>query len=164
MIMDLLNKLEMEPDQYNILDAIRIKQGKEKNRDNKEFTTDLIKIQFDNPRGKYNMYRAMATHGKDHKSIKISDAIPKDLVPQKKFLEKVAAAYRKYFKGAKTRVQCRSGDMHLNIKETGTTKFQTMEINTAKKAIQKVQEKNEEDGTQEENKVESVSAKRKKAF
>lgn len=104
-------------------EVLRLPQREITLRDGKVIQTDTIKIKFNLLQGKLNLFKALVANGKNFKQVKVHDAIPSDLIPEKRELDDLASDYRKKFPGCKTRTMCRFGTVYVAIKKAGETTF-----------------------------------------
>jgi len=105
---DILTKLGLKLSLAGI-QVYRLPQREITLRDGKKIWTDTVKITFPNLQEKIDLFKCLATNGKDYKNIKVHDAIPQDLIAEKRETDDLASDYRTKFPGTKTRTLCRFG-------------------------------------------------------
>ena len=93
----------------------------------------------------------------------MADAIPYDLVGRKKFLDTLAADYRKAHTGSKTRTVCRSGEMIIVVKAAGEKKFLKKDVDKTREELGLATEEEEDDDSSEiEQSPQDVRGKKSK--
>ena len=96
-----------------------------KNSEGKEFTTNATRITLTGTQDKFTIFKSLVQNGDRISGIKIHEAIPRDMIPLKKKLEKISAKWRKANPKLKTRVTCKNGELMIMQKnnEKGEEKF-----------------------------------------
>ena len=122
-VAETLKGIGMDLVENGLSDTYRLPQKSIVTRAGATIVTDAIRVTFQTHRGKLALYTAMVAKGKDFPLIKIADAIPFDLVKEKKKLDDLAADYRVLKPGIRTRTVCRFGEVFIMVKAEGTTKY-----------------------------------------
>ena len=110
-------------------DSYRLPTQTKTDKDGKDYQTNGIKITLLNQRGRQLIYTALKKNGKALKSFRIQQAIPRELIPVKKTMEKIAKTIRETVKNTKTRVQCRRGEISITTKNTKKNEATFTKIN-----------------------------------
>ena len=150
MVFQALTSLGLNPTNAGVREVNRLKQRQITLKDGRKVTTDTVKIRFDTFNQKLELFKALALKGKDNPAIKVADAIPYDLVGRKKFLDTLAADYRKAHTGSKTRTVCRSGEMIIVVKAAGEKKFVKKDVDKIREELGLITEEEEEDDSSSE--------------
>lgn len=72
---------------------------------------------------KMALYKALANNGKNNMKVRVQDAIPADLINDKRELEKIGSRWRKENPELRTKVLCRNGEVSLYTKEKDEKKY-----------------------------------------
>lgn len=121
-------KKKMEEIKINMIelgsfDSYRLPAKERTGKDGNKYTSHGVKITLLNQRGKQLIYSALKMHGKNLKNFKIQQVIPRELIPTKQTLEKIARNLRNTVDNTQTRVSCRRGEISILTKGTNETKY-----------------------------------------
>ena len=97
----------------------RIKSKTIKTQDGKDFTTNATRITLSDVKGKFSIFKSLVHHGDLITGIKISESLPRDMIPLKRKLEKISAKWRTNNKQLKTRVISKNGELIIMMKDMG---------------------------------------------
>ena len=121
-------KKKMEQIKVNMIelgsfDAYRLPPKERTDKDGKKYLSDGIKIVLLNQRGKQLIYSSLKAHGKNISNFKIQQVIPRELIPIKKTMDKIAKTIRDTAAGTKTRILCARGEITLATKDLNEATF-----------------------------------------
>ena len=122
MVHNFVESVKIEKIQCGITEAIRLPQRQIKTN-NTTITTNTVRVTFGSFAHKVALYRALALNGKNSATIRVQDAIPADLMGEKRELEQIASKWRKNNQELRTKVLCRNGEMVLLTKEKEEKKY-----------------------------------------
>ena len=119
---EFLDSIKLDKSSCGIVEAIRLPQRQIVINGASVLST-TIRVTFLGMAHKLALYRSLATNGKNSSKVRVQDAIPSDLMPDKRELEKVANKWRKDNPDLRTKVLCRNGEMVLLTKEKEDKKY-----------------------------------------
>ena len=125
---EFLSTVKIEKHLCGIVEAVRLPQRQIVLNGQSTLTT-TIRVKFNSFTNKLALYKALAAHSKKSSKIRVQDAIPADLMNDKRELEKVGAKWRKENPDLRTRVICKNGEMQIYTKEKDQTKYNKVPSN-----------------------------------
>ena len=108
----------------------KVKQGK-------DFTTTGIRLTLLNPRARELIYKGLLQFGSEMKNIKVQQAIPRELIPLKKSLEKISRTMRAN-SDIQTRIALIRGELIIRKKSKGESKYTTIAKSLVEETIKKM--------------------------
>ena len=140
----------------------------------KEYMTNTCKLSFVSVEDKINFFKCLKENGKKIPNLRVKECLPKDLLPMKNNLERIAHKWRKDEEGLRTRVQVRNGELQLMIKKPDESKFtraasnkinselswlkeQKVEDNSKNKRPRPEEEEEDEDNLNQINQIETIA-------
>ena len=124
-----MEQIDVNMIELGSFDSYRLPTQTKTDKDGKDYQTNGIKITLLNQRGRQLIYTALKKNGKALKSFRIQQAIPRELIPVKNTMEKIAKNIRETVKNTKTRVQCRRGEISITTKNTEKNEATFTKIN-----------------------------------
>ena len=119
---EFLGSIKVETSLCGITEAIRLLQRQVQINGVLTWTT-TIRVTFQSFAHKIALYKALATNGKNSANVRVQDAIPTDLMNDKRELEKIASRWRKDNSDLRTKVLCRNGEIGLYTKDKDEKKY-----------------------------------------
>ena len=136
---EFLSSIKVDTSLCGITEAIRLPQRQVQLNGVLTWTT-TIRITFQSFAHKMALYKALATNGKNNANVRVQDAIPADLMGDKRELEKVAARWRKENNDLPTKVLCRNGEISLFTKDKDERKYTKVPKETIDLELQPIAE------------------------
>ena len=136
---EFLSSIKVDTSLCGITEAIRLPQRQVQLNGVLTWTT-TIRITFQSFAHKMALYKALATNGKNNANVRVQDAIPADLMGDKRELEKVAARWRKENNDLRTKVLCRNGEISLFTKDKDERKYTKVPKETIDLELQPIAE------------------------
>ena len=136
---EFLSSIKVDTSLCGITESIRLPQRQVQLNGVLTWTT-TIRVTFQSLAHKIALYRALAAHGKQNANVRVQDAIPSDLMGDKRELEKVASRWRKDNSDLRTKVLCRNGEISLYTKDKDEKKYSKVPKETIDLELQPIQE------------------------
>ena len=136
---EFLGSIKVDTSLCGITEAIRLPQRQVQLNGVMTWTT-TIRVTFQSLAHKIALYRALATNGKQSANVRVQDAIPADLMGDKRELEKVASRWRKENTDLRTKVLCRNGEINLYTKDKDDKKYSKVPKETIDLELQPIAE------------------------
>ena len=122
MVHNFVEAVKIESVQCGITEAIRLPQ-RTIQTNGTTITTNTVRVTFVSFAHKVALYKALSKNGKNSATVRVQDAIPSDLMGEKRELEQIASKWRRNNDELRTKVLCRNGEMVLYTKEKDDTKY-----------------------------------------
>ena len=136
---EFLSSIKVDTSLCGITEAIRLPQRQVQLNGVLTWTT-TIRVTFQSLAHKIALYRALASNGKQNANVRVQDAIPADLMGDKRELEKVASRWRKENSDLRTKVLCRNGEISLFTKDKDEKKYSKVPKDTLDLELQPIAE------------------------
>ena len=91
---DFVKSFNIQKIQCGITEAVRLPQ-RQIQMNGATITTNTVRVTFLSFAHKVALYKALATNGKKNANIRVQDAIPADLMGEKRELEHIGSRWRK---------------------------------------------------------------------
>lgn len=144
-VQTVLNNLEFPNPEARVAHVNRLPAKPYVDKNGKSKLTNTIRIRFINKFDKFNLFSALAKKGKNLPTIKVRNAIPRDLLSVNKDLEIITSMWRQNEQGLKTRINIHGGEIFIETKKPSENCFIRVPANVMENQLRELREKRKEE-------------------